>query len=418
MIEKKARMWLPRCVPDGYEYDCVETNHERSGGGGDDDDDRGGGGGGGGGDASYSIFIAPRTRRGGKEGDDDDDDGAGGARGREDGLATTKEDSGGHHRATGDTLALTLASSSSSSSSPSPSTSDYHLIGHDLRSSPDALLRKLSHPNHGFDVSSSSSSTLFVLECVLMYLPETSARDLLRCIAAIPTSLPPPPSSSSFSSSSFSSSSFSSFVAVVIYDPIPGHDRFGQLMIENLKRAGIVAGGGGGGGVVGQRRHADEGGDEGEEDDRHHRHLLGLEGTRTLTDQLSRLVRDSGFDVAVGCDMSDAYDHGFVRREDRTRAMRSEALDELEEFDLLMRHYSLLVGVSSSGSSSTRRGGESRPDRTASGSSPARSDGGGDGGGGSEVGLRLCSVGTDSPMGFREGRCTVMKAIHMTRDVG
>ena len=401
MIEMKARIWLPRCVPDGYEYDCVETNHERSGGGDDDDDDDKddrGDVGGGGGDASYSIFIAPRTRRGGGGEGDDDDGGAGGTRGREGGLATT------------------VARDALASSTSSPSTSDYHLIGHDLRSSPDALFRKLSHPNHGFDVSTSSSSTLFVLECVLMYMPETSARDLLRRIAAIPTNSPPP--SLSFSSSSFSSS-HSSFVAVAIYDPIPGHDRFGQLMIENLKRAGIVAGvGGGGGGVVGRRRHGDEGGDKGEDDDRHHRHLLSLEGTRTLTDQLSRLVRDSGFDVAVGCDMSDAYDHGVVRREDRTRAMRSEALDELEEFDLLMRHYSLLVGVSSSGSSSSRRGGESRPDRTASGSSPARSDGGGDGGGGSEVGLRLCSVGTDSPMGFREGRCTVMKAIHMTRDVG
>ena len=400
MIERKARIWLPRCVPDGYEYDCVETNHECGHDDDDDDDDDDRCGRGGGGDASYSIFIAPRTRRGGKEGDDDD--GAGGGGGRDYGSkTTTKEESGDLRRATGDALAL------ASSSSSSPSTSDYHLIGHDLRSSPDALFRKLSHPNHGFDVSS-SSSTLFVLECVLMYLPETSARDLLRRIAAIPTSTP---------SSSSSSSSSHSFVAVAIYDPIPGHDRFGQLMIENLKRAGIVAGGNDGV-VVGRRRHDDDG----EDDDRHHRRLLSLEGTRTLADQLSRLVRDGGFDVAVGCDMADAYDHGVVRREDRTRAMRSEALDELEEFDLLMRHYSLLVGVSSSCSFSSRRGGESRPDRTgdsgksASGSSPVRSDGGGNGGGGSEVGLRLCSVGTDSPMGFREGRCTVMKAINMTRD--
>jgi hypothetical protein len=44
------------------------------------------------------------------------------------------------------------------------------------------------------------------------------------------------------------SSSSSSFVAVGIHDPIPGHDRFGQLMIENLKRAGIAGGGGGGSG--------------------------------------------------------------------------------------------------------------------------------------------------------------------------
>ena len=39
--------------------------------------------------------------------------------------------------------------------------------------------------------------------------------------------------------------SSSLFVAVVIYDPIPGHDRFGQLIIENLKQAGIAGGRGG-----------------------------------------------------------------------------------------------------------------------------------------------------------------------------
>ena len=60
-----------------------------------------------------------------------------------------------------------------------------------------------------------------------MYMPETSARDLLHRIAAGPTS---------------SRSTSTSFVAVAIYDPIPGHDRFGQLMIENLKRAGIAGG--------------------------------------------------------------------------------------------------------------------------------------------------------------------------------
>jgi hypothetical protein len=70
-----------------------------------------------------------------------------------------------------------------------------------------------------------------------MYLPELSARDLLRHITAGPTLS---------TSTSPSSSSSSSFVAVLaIYDPIPGHDRFGQLMIKNLKWAGIAGGDGG-----------------------------------------------------------------------------------------------------------------------------------------------------------------------------
>ena len=191
-IEQKARVWLPRCVPDGHDYECLATNRE-----GDDD-------------ASYTIVIAPRTKQG-----VDDDEAEGG-----------RNNGSDYRRVKGDDDA-------SSSSSPSYSysySSDYHLVGHDLRSSPDALFRKLAH--HGYDEKSSSSSTLFVLECVLMYMPETSARDLLRRIAAGPTS-----------STLTSSSSSSSSVAVVIYDPIPGHDMFGQLMIENMKWTGIAGGG-------------------------------------------------------------------------------------------------------------------------------------------------------------------------------
>ncbi len=208
----------------------------------------------------------------------------------------------------------------------STTSSDYHVIGQDLQSSPDSLFRKLARPGHGYD---ESSPALFVLKCFLMYLPETSARDLLRCIAASPAS-----------ALLLSSLLSSSFMAVAIYDPIPGHDRFGQLMIENLKRAGIAGGSGGGGG----RKEDDN---EHGHDDRRER-LLSLEGMRTLTDQLTRLIQMCGFDVALCCDMVDAYDHGVVRPEDWERAMRCEALDKLEEFALPMRHYCLLMSVATS----------------------------------------------------------------------
>ncbi|KAL3816992.1 hypothetical protein ACHAXA_010112 [Cyclostephanos tholiformis] len=309
MIERKARIWLPRCVPDGHHHVCVETRHKRDEHGEEGSD----------GDSSYSIVISPRG-----------------------------------------------ASSSSSLSS------DYHLVGHDLRSSPEYLFQKLAHPENGYN---ESSPTLFILECVLMYLPETSARDLLSRIAASPTS----------------STSTPSFVAVAIYDPIPGHDRFGQLMIENLKRAGIADDGDG---------HV---GDDDHENDNKNRGLLSLEGTRTLTDQLSRLVRTCGFDVAVGCDMIDAYDHGVVHAEDRERAMRCEALDELEEFTLMMRHYCLLMSVATS----SIRGASIRLDENDSGGCECASTAC-DGDGEIDVGIRLCSMGVDSPMGFREGRCIVM----------
>ena len=111
------------------------------------------------------------------------------------------------------------------------------------------------------------------------------------------------PASSSLSSSS------SSFVAVVIYDP--------KLIIKNLKRAGIAGGVGGGNQKGDNGKHVYEDWQE---------RLRSLEGTFTLTDQC--------FDVALVCP------------EDRERAMRCKALDELEEFALLIRHcFCLLMGV-------------------------------------------------------------------------
>ncbi len=53
MTEEKARVWLPRCVPDGYNYDCIRT--KRNGDECGDEDGEGDG------DSSYAIVIAPRT---------------------------------------------------------------------------------------------------------------------------------------------------------------------------------------------------------------------------------------------------------------------------------------------------------------------------------------------------------------------
>jgi hypothetical protein len=82
--------------------------------------------------------------------------------------------------------------------------------------------------------------------------------------------------------------------------------------------------------------------------------------------------------------MVDTYDHGVVHPEDQERAMRCEALDDLEEFALLMRHYCLLMDIASSLSFGC----------CASASPACNKDGG------SNVGIWLCSVGSSSPMGF------------------
>jgi hypothetical protein len=74
--------------------------------------------------------------------------------------------------------------------------------------------------------------------------------------------------------------------------------------------------------------------------------------------------------------MLNAYNHGVIPVNDARHAARCEMLDELEEFNLLMKHYCFVVGVR---------------------------------GGASSVGYDLCSVGEDSLMGFREGHCECVK---------
>ncbi len=130
--------------------------------------------------------------------------------------------------------------------------------------------------------------------------------------------------------------------------------------------------------------------------------------TRTLTDQLVRLVRMCGFNVAVGCTMVGAYKHGVIRDGDQERMMRCKALDELEEFYLLMWHYCLLVGVASSSSHGVvciNVEEEDNDDGRALSASAC------DDNGGSNVSIQLCSMGAESPMGFRDQQCRVMKQL-------
>ncbi|KAL7451143.1 hypothetical protein ACHAWC_004004 [Mediolabrus comicus] len=165
--------------------------------------------------------------------------------------------------------------------------STYHLVGHDLRSSPDSLLQKLSDPFHGYN---RAIPTIFVLECLIMYLPDKASWNLLQYLANISN-------------------------------------------CNNKKDA----------------------------------------FSRTLSDHLNKL-KTCGFDIAVGCNMMDAYEHGIISIDERRRAARCEMLDELEEFVLLMRHYCLCLGAKGSGRYKS-------------------------------AATALCSVGKDSPIGFETGRC-------------
>ena len=174
----------------------------------------------------------------------------------------------------------------------------YHLIGYDLRNAFDLLLKNMVE-NHSFNVD---CPTLFVMECVQMYLPDADSRRMLETITA---------------------QCHHGFMA--IFDPIIQHDQFGQVMAQNLTKAKI----------------ADK--------------SMSLLNTRTLKEQVDKL-KSCGFDHVTGCDFYSAYEM-LLTMEDRRRANQAEMLDEIEEWMLIMKHYCFLVASCKKNSDEKNSGG-------------------------------------------------------------
>eukprot|EP00535_Pseudo-nitzschia_heimii_P006107 CAMPEP_0197185210 /NCGR_PEP_ID=MMETSP1423-20130617/11440_1 /TAXON_ID=476441 /ORGANISM="Pseudo-nitzschia heimii, Strain UNC1101" /LENGTH=377 /DNA_ID=CAMNT_0042636213 /DNA_START=35 /DNA_END=1165 /DNA_ORIENTATION=+ len=156
------------------------------------------------------------------------------------------------------------------------SSSSYHLVGHDLRDSPSTLLEKLD--------LDPTLPTLFVMECVSMYIPITQSKDILQAVSLSTET-----------------------VFIACYEPILGNrrlgreDPFGSVMERNFVKMGVVS------------------------------PESCLLHTRTLKDQLKKLIECDGFSRAVGCDMSSAYET-IVTDAQRRRANQSEFMDEYEEW--------------------------------------------------------------------------------------
>lgn len=159
-----------------------------------------------------------------------------------------------------------------------------HLIGHDLRESPSELLNKLSH------LSPSEDSILFVMECVQMYLLESSTVALWKHLReSCPRAV------------------------LALYDPILGESSsFGNVMEQHLLRTNKVS--------------LDS----------------SLCHTRTLPQHLTKLVDTCGWHQAIGCDMWWAY-QTMLTDEQRQHANRCEFLDEIEEWQMIMQHYCIVV---------------------------------------------------------------------------
>lgn len=161
-----------------------------------------------------------------------------------------------------------------------------HLVEHDLRKPSETLIQKLQQTD-GFD---DQAPTLFLLECVLMYIPVDASHDILQTITKhFPKAY------------------------LCCYEPILGSDAFGNVMEQNLVHAGVAV------------------------------TNSCLLKTRTLEAQLDKVIT-CGFQMAIGCDMYSAYET-VMTAEQRRRANQCEFLDEVEEWMLIMRHYCFLVAT-------------------------------------------------------------------------
>ncbi|KAI8088861.1 S-adenosyl-L-methionine-dependent methyltransferase [Halteromyces radiatus] len=156
------------------------------------------------------------------------------------------------------------------------SSHDYHLIGGDLRQW-DQIVERLQV--HGFD---KNAPTLFISECVFIYLPPESATSILEWIS---TSL--------------------SDCAFALYEQIRPDDNFGKTMIRNLLIRNIE--------------------------------LKGIHAFPSLEHQERRFL-DLGWNYAKAVDINTIHDN-ILTSQERTRIAKLEMLDEIEEWKLLSDHY-------------------------------------------------------------------------------
>lgn len=155
----------------------------------------------------------------------------------------------------------------------------YHVVGVDLRDLGE-VQQKLKDSDVDFKLP-----TIFLAECVLVYMEVEHSNNLLRWFA-----------------DSFSTCIF------INYEQVNMDDRFGQIMVENLKTRGCS--------------------------------LSGVEACKDFESQKKRFLQ-VGWDVSVAWDMMQVYH--FLPPSDIVRIEKLEFLDEQELIDQLFTHYCICV---------------------------------------------------------------------------
>lgn len=146
------------------------------------------------------------------------------------------------------------------------------------------------HPGCALPVGIDKSlPTLFISECCLIYLAPAEADNILKWITQ----------------------DFTSSVGLVLYEPIGGEDAFGKVMIQNLAARGIV--------------------------------LKTLKKYSSLERQKERL-RILGFSKGQDAADVDFIHDNWMDEGEKERIAKLEMLDEMEEWQLLARHYCVAWG--------------------------------------------------------------------------
>eukprot|EP01039_Chlorochromonas_danica_P003766 gene3766-4116_t len=158
---------------------------------------------------------------------------------------------------------------------------DFTLIGSDLRHAPQLMTLLESV---GFD---KSVPTFIHTECVLVYLDKEVVSQLCASLASY----------------------LEKEALWVSYDMITPNDRYGQMMVRNLQGAGF--------------------------------HIPGMLDYPTLEAEKEKFIHH-GWDVAHSCTMKEFYNKATTA-EEKARLKELEMLDEVEEWNMIMEHYSLTI---------------------------------------------------------------------------
>lgn len=204
----------------------------------------------------------------------------------------------------------------------------YHIHPIDLRSLPKPAASSDSpaeapSPLPGVD---STLPTLLISECCLVYLSPTEAADVVTYFTrtffppsssaapapptpTTPTQTSPSPATPPVSTAPPTTSTVP--LGLILYEPIRPDDPFGKTMVSNLATRGI--------------------------------HLQTLHQYATLGAQRQRL-REQGFDSGQGAADVDFIWERWISEQDKERVAGLEMLDEVEEWQLLARHYCVAWG--------------------------------------------------------------------------